>query len=81
MAYTTIDDPTAYFQAKTYTRNGSTNAITLDGVNNMQPDWVWIKDRERSGYNHNSYDSIRGATKLIWPNLINLKNTYSDSLA
>ena len=29
MAYTTIDDPTAYFQAKTYTGNAGTNAITM----------------------------------------------------
>ena len=79
-AYTTIDNPELYFQVKTYTGNGSTNALTLDGDEDMQPDWVWIKDRERSGYNHNSYDSVRGATKNIWTNLTNTESTYTDSL-
>ena len=42
MAYTTIDDPTIYFNTKLYTGNGSTQSITGVG---FQPDWVWIKDR------------------------------------
>ena len=81
MSYTNgLDNPELYFQTKLYTGNGSTNAITLDGDENMQPDWVWVKDRGRAGYNHNSYDSVRGATKLIWQNLTNAENTYADSL-
>ena len=69
MAYTTIDDSSAYFQSKTYTGNGSDNhAITLDGNSNLQPDWVWIKCRSNSSYNHNLYDSVRGATKYIFSN-------------
>ena len=80
MAYTTIDDPELFFQTKTYTGTGSSNSITLDGDVDMQPDWVWIKDRGRNGYNHNFYDSVRGTTKLIWPNLNNTEGTYSDSL-
>ena len=63
-AYTTIDDPTAFFQAKTYTGNGSTQSITLNGLNNMQPDWVWIKQRDETR-GHNIQDSVRGATKYI----------------
>ena len=43
MAYTTIDNPELYFQTKLYTGNGSTQSITLDGDENMQPDFVWIK--------------------------------------
>ena len=31
MAYTTIDDPSAYFQTQLYTGTGSSNAITNDG--------------------------------------------------
>jgi len=46
MAYTTIDDPEAYFQVKAYTGNNTTDtAITLDGDNDLQPDFVWIKCR------------------------------------
>ena len=63
-AYTTIDDPTAFFQAKTYTGNGSTQSITLNGLNDMQPDWVWIKQRDETR-GHNLQDSVRGATKYI----------------
>ena len=45
MAYTTIDDPTAYFQVKTYTGTGSSQAFTLDSDTDLQPDVVWIKNR------------------------------------
>ena len=45
MAYTTIDNPELYFQTKLYTGNGGTLAITLDGDEDMQPDFVWSKPR------------------------------------
>ena len=60
MAYTTIDDPTIYFNTILYTGDGSTsNAITgLD----FSPDWVWIKRRNNNNP-HFLNDSVRGATK------------------
>ena len=59
-AYTTIDNPELYFQAKTYTGNGSADhAITFDGTYNMQPDIVWIKNRGQAD-NHMIHDSARG---------------------
>mgnify|MGYP003122855369 CR=1 FL=1 len=57
-AYTTIDNPELYFQTKLYTGNAGTNAITFDGSENMQPDWIWGKDR--SGDRHFLADSVRG---------------------
>ena len=39
MAYTTINNPTIYFNTKLYTGTGSSNALTGVG---FQPDWVWI---------------------------------------
>ena len=63
-AYTSIDNPELYFQAKTYSGTGSEQAITLDGDENMQPDFVWIKCRSNSE-NHVIHDSVRGATKVI----------------
>jgi len=45
MAYTRIDDPSAYFQVKTYTGTGSSQAFTLDSDTDLQPDVVWIKNR------------------------------------
>ena len=65
MAYTTINDPTKYFNTVTYTGNGaSSHAIT--GVGH-QPDWVWIKRRD-GAVNHLLHDSIRGVTNLLVSN-------------
>jgi len=61
MAYTTIDDPTIYFNTKLYTGNGSTQSITGVG---FQPDWLWIKNRDGSN-NHILQDVVRGATKSL----------------
>ena len=64
MAYTTIDNPELYFQCKTYSGTGSENAITLDGDENMQPDFTWIKRRD-SATAQLWFDSVRGATKML----------------
>ena len=61
MAYTTIDDPTIYFNTKLYAGNNSTQSITGVG---FQPDWVWLKSRSDAG-EHTLYDSVRGATKRL----------------
>ena len=71
-AYTTIDDPEAYFQTVLYTGNGSANnAITLPGDTDMQPDLVWIKNRDATD-NHCLFDAVRGATKVLTTNLGNV---------
>ena len=62
MAYTTIDNPELYFQTKLYTGTGSSHAVTLDGSENMQPDWVWIKNRNGT-QDHHLFDSVRGTLK------------------
>jgi len=67
MAYTNIDDPSAYFQAFTYTGNGTNRSITLDGNSDLQPDLYWYKTRSSSNY-HYLADSSRGTTKYIYPN-------------
>ena len=68
MAYTTIDDPSAYFQTKIYAgTDASPQAFTLDGNSDLQPDWVWIKNR---GYanKHVVFDSVRGVEKSLTTN-------------
>ena len=45
MAYTTIDDPSAHFQGKSYAGNGSSQSVTFDGNSNLQPDFLWTKSR------------------------------------
>ena len=67
MAYTNIDDPSAHFQAFTYTGTGTNNSITLDGNSDLQPDLYWYKTRSNSNY-HYLADSSRGTTNYIYPN-------------
>ena len=65
MAYTTIDDPSAYFQTDLFTGNATDDtAYTLDGNSDMQPDWIWIKNRTDSEQ-HRLMDSVRGASKVL----------------
>ena len=79
MAYTTIDDPTAFFQAKTYTGTGSSNAVTYDGNSDMQPDWLLFKNRQTS-LNWMMWDSVRGITKYFYSNLDEAEGTTSTVL-
>ena len=79
MAYTTIDDPEAYFQVKLWTGTGSSNALTLDGDTDMQPDLVWIKARSQAR-NHKMFDSVRGVTKVIGSNETEYETTVATSL-
>ena len=52
MAYTTVDNPELYFQIKLYTGNGSTQAITFDGSENMRPDFIWCKARNQTRHHY-----------------------------
>ena len=65
MAYTTIDDPSAHFQTALYTGDGaSSKAIVNDGNSDLQPDWLWTKQRNAS-QNNLLFDSSRGVTKYL----------------
>ena len=76
MAYTTIDDPTIYFNTKLYAGNGSTNAISGVG---FQSDFVWLKDRT-AGNSHKQYDGVRGATKYLISDATSAEATQSNGL-
>tara|TARA_R110000823_G_scaffold79380_1_gene180847 strand:- start:61 stop:1086 length:1026 start_codon:yes stop_codon:yes gene_type:complete len=78
-AYTDIDNPELYFQTKLYTGTGSSNAITLDGSENMQPDWVWIKCRDDS-HNHQVFDSVRGVHKRMRTDTNGAETSSTESL-
>ena len=67
MAYTTITDPSAYFQSLLYTGNSSTQSVTFDGNSNLQPDWVWTKCRSNTS-DHFLFDTNRGVHKNIHSN-------------
>ena len=61
MAYTTIDDPSAYFKVQLYTGNNTTDtAITFDGDTDMQPNFVWIKCRS-SANSSALFNSVSGS--------------------
>ena len=76
MAYTTINKSTDHFNTKLYTATGSAQSITGVG---FQPDLVWIKDRESSGW-HFWTDAVRGATKTIFSNTTTTESTESGGL-
>ena len=70
MAYTTIDDPSAYFQTTLYTGNATDDtAITHGGNSDLQADWVWIKNRDVAR-DHILFDSVRGAGVGIKSNTV-----------
>ena len=73
MAYTTIDDPTKFFNTIIYTGDGSTK--TISGVG-FQADLVWGKGRN-SNSAHLLTDSVRGATKTMYSNANSAEVTSS----
>lgn len=75
-AYTTINDSEAYFQNLAYTGAGGTQVKTFTGETDMAPNMVWIKCTDQDE-NPGIYDTVRGATKLISPNLNTAESTVS----
>ncbi len=80
MAYTNIDDPSAYFQTKIYTGTNNSNALTNDGNSDLQPDFIWIK---RRNYNngHQLLDSTRGVDKILGSELSSAETTLANRLS
>ena len=87
MAYTDIDDPTAYFQTKLYTGNSAADdanlttsqALTFDGNSDMQPDLLWFKRRDGADH-HLWFDVIRGRTKGYYSNLTQGEDNLANSI-
>ena len=64
MAYTTIDDPSLYFQVQLYTGTGSSQAITLSGATDMALDILWLHNRD-AAEGIDMYDRVRGVTSRM----------------
>ena len=65
MAYTTIDDPSAYFHTQLHTGTGSAQTVTNDAnAGDFKPDWIWVKNRDDTD-SHMLSDSNRGSTKAL----------------
>jgi|TARA_R110000824_G_scaffold384454_2_gene578465 hypothetical protein len=71
MAYTDIDDPSAYFQTKLYTGTNNELVLTFDGNSDLQTDMIWTKNRSRASTNHVLSDTVRGIGKGLYPDLTN----------
>ena len=85
MAYTTIDDPSAYFHTQLYTGNGTVigsggNVITNNANSgNFKPDWTWHKVRSTAN-DHQIYDSSRGVKIRLNTNATNSDFTLNEGL-
>ena len=86
MAYTAIDDPSAYFKVQLYSGDGTAigsggQVITFDDTDtDMQPDLVWAKCRSINN-NHNMVDSVRGGGKKLAPNSTYFEETKTEGIA
>ena len=79
MAYTTIDDPSAFFQTALYTGNGTAIGsggltVTNDGNSDLQPDWIWHKNYG-AAESHAVADTNRGTHKGLFTNELNAEST------
>tara|TARA_X000001388_G_scaffold54161_1_gene39745 strand:- start:387 stop:2825 length:2439 start_codon:yes stop_codon:yes gene_type:complete len=75
----TIADPSKYFQTTLYTGNGSTQSITNTGNSDLQPDLVWIKNRDAAD-SHVLTDAVRGATKILATDSTGAESTDADTV-
>ena len=72
MAYTTINDPSEYFNTVLYTGNGNDDRPVIG--TGFQPDWLWIKERSSTS-SHRIFDSSRGASKRLDSNTQSAEGT------
>jgi hypothetical protein len=72
----TIVRPDQYVGVTTYTGNGAARSINVG----FKPDFVWIKSRTPSAYNHRLLDTVRGATKELYSSETTEETTQSQSL-
>ena len=80
MAYTDIDDPSAYFQCTLYVGDGQAgHAITNSGNSDLAPNWVWIKSRDDTSQ-HRIYDTVRGVQKPLKSDLANAEGTDNNGV-
>ena len=85
-AFTAVDDSSAYFKVQLYTGDGTAigaggKAVVFDDTDtNMQPDLVWVKDRDAAN-SHNLCDVVRGVTKNLYLDADAAEGTDTERLA
>ena len=73
---TVIVRPEEFVGVSTYVGNESTQLV--NNFNNMQPDLVWIKNRD-DGISNMIYDSVRGANNYIRSDTTNIQDAGSSN--
>jgi len=73
-----ISNPEAYFNAFTYTGDGSANRGITGLKLNAKPDFLWIKVRNEVN-SHYLFDTVRGADNALFSDSNNDENDYSGS--
>jgi len=70
--------PSEHFNTVIWNGSSGTKSITVG----FQPDFTWIKNRTPggTGYSHQLYDSVRGATKAIFTNDTDQQYTRAQGL-
>ena len=76
MAYSTIDKSTSFMNTVLYTGTGASNAQTGIG---FQPAMTWLKSRS-AATSHYLFDSARGATEAIFPDLTDAEAANAEYL-
>ncbi len=71
---------TVLYEGTGYDSDGTYTQLGQDVVVGFKPDWVWIKNRDKSNHNHSLFDSNRGATKRLISNLSNAEGTEGTAL-
>jgi hypothetical protein len=66
--------PSEHFNVVLYTGNGTSQSITGVG---FEPDFVWVKARDRAGEWHMLSDSTRGTNSQLFSNATNAQDTKS----
>jgi len=77
MAYTAIDDPSAFFQCSLYAGNAGTQTITHGGNSDLQADMVWLKGRNHAESTFVT-DSVRGVDSQLYTNATNAVGTETN---
>ena len=80
-----IPDPSAHFQPTVYEGNGTaigSGGKTVTQVENstFQPDFVWVKNMDTNGNEHDLYDAVRGTTKAIHSSATSAESTQSEGV-
>ena len=71
----TVENPQEHFRAVTWIGNGDIHSIKTG----MKPDLIWLKD-SGADYHPGIFDSVRGASKVLWSSRANEEATYEQQL-